>query len=85
MPMISPHDGGNAQAVAPLVDLVDRLEMHIARRTGGQVRDLCVVAIDDRLILRGRSRTYHAKQLAQEAALDGAGGWLVLVNEIEVC
>ncbi len=85
MPMIAPRDGGNACAVAPLVDLVDHLEADIARRTGRQVRDLRVLAIDGRLILRGRSRTYHVKQLAQEAALDGAGGWLVLINEIEVC
>jgi hypothetical protein len=77
MPMISPRD-------ATIADLADRLEMHIARRTCGQVRDLRVLTLEDRVVLRGRSRTYHVKQLAQEAALDETGGWAVLVNEIEV-
>ena len=78
MPATSPHN-------MSLLELADRLESRIVRRTGGQVRDLRVVAIEDRVVLRGRSRTYHAKQLAQEAALDEADGPLALVNEIEVC
>ena len=65
-------------------DLADRLEVQIARRTGGQVRDLRVTFHDDRIVMRGRSRTYHLKQIAQEAALDETGGRPILVNEIAV-
>jgi hypothetical protein len=36
------------------------------------------------LILRGRCRTYHAKQLAQEAALDFARGLTGFDNQIVV-
>lgn len=71
-------------SLSPRDDLADRLESHIARRTGGQVRDLQVESSEDCIILRGRSRTYHAKQIAQEAALDEAGGCPMLVNQIEV-
>jgi len=69
---------------AIIADLADRLETNITRRTCGQVRDLRILASDDRVVLRGRSRTYHVKQLAQEAALDETGGTPALVNEIEV-
>ena len=34
---------------------------------------------------RVRSRTYHAKQLAQEAVLDMTDGLPALANQIEVC
>lgn len=74
----------SASAPSTAPDLAERLEVQVARRTGGQVRDLRVIFHDDRVIMRGRSRTYHAKQIAQEAALDATGGWPVLVNEIEV-
>ena len=40
---------------------------------------------DDTIILQGRSRTYHAKQLAQEAVLDLADGRRALANQIVVC
>jgi len=66
-------------------DLAERVEGQIIRRAGGQIRNLVVLAPGDRIILRGRSRTYHAKQLAQEAALELTGGRPMLVNEIEVC
>ena len=49
------------------------------------MRDLRVLMLEDRVSCKGRSRTYHVKQLAQEAALDETGGWPALVNEIEVC
>lgn len=67
-----------------LHDLADRLPGHIERRTGGRVRDVHVTCSWGVLILQGRSRTYHAKQLAQEAALDLAGGRYDLANQIVV-
>ena len=66
-------------------DLADRIEGHIERRASGRIRDLHVVCSDDAIILRGRSRTYHAKQLAQQAVLDLTDGHPLLTNQIVVC
>jgi len=66
------------------VDLSTRIEVQIHRRSGGQIRDLHVVCVADLVILRGHSRTYHAKQLAQEAALDESGEHTTLANQIVV-
>jgi len=80
------HEEGATLVIAIVEDdLAERVEGHITRRAGGQIRDLHVSLRDDRIILRGRSRTYHAKQLAQEAALDLTGGRPTLANEIVVC
>lgn len=65
-------------------DLVQRLEGHIERRASGQIRDLHVVCQDDTIIIQGRSRTYHAKQLAQQAVLDLTDEYLLLANQIVV-
>jgi hypothetical protein len=65
-------------------EFVERLEGQVERRASGQIRDLHIVCVDDRIILQGRSRTYHAKQLAQQAVLDFADGFLVVANQIEV-
>lgn len=81
------HGSPDSTAVAsprPSPRLADRVSAHIVRRTCGQVRELLVEADDDRIVLRGRSRTYHIKQLAQEAALLETGGWPPLLNEIVV-
>jgi len=66
-------------------ELAVRLEGYIARKACGRIRDLHVVCSGDTIILQGRSRTYHAKQLAQEAALDLTDGQSTLANEIVVC
>jgi hypothetical protein len=65
-------------------ELAERLEGYIERRACGRIRDLHVVYSDDRIILQGRSRTYHAKQLAQQAVLDLTDGYPLLNNQIEV-
>ena len=69
-----------------LVDngLAERLEGYIERRACGRIRDLHVVCQDDTIILSGRARTYHAKQLAQEAVLDLTEGFTALANQIVV-
>jgi hypothetical protein len=66
-------------------DLAERIEGHIERRASGRIRDLHVVCSDDAIILQGRSRTYHAKQLAQQAVLDLTDGYPLLTNQIVVC
>ena len=48
-------------------ELAGRLEGYIERKACGRIRDLRVVCRDDLIILEGRARTYHAKQIAQEA------------------
>jgi len=65
--------------------LAERLEGDIERRASGRIRDLHVVCSENTIILQGRSRTYHAKQLAQQAVLDLTDGYPLLANEIVVC
>lgn len=65
-------------------ELAEHLEGYIERRASGRIRDLHVVCSEDRIILQGRSRTYHAKQLAQQAVLDLTDGYPLLNNQIEV-
>ncbi len=62
---------------------LDQLEALVQSRLGGRVRDLRVVVRDDGLILQGRAPTYHAKQLAQHAAME-VGHLPILANDIEV-
>jgi len=66
-------------------ELAERLEGYIEQKASGRIRDLHVVCSDDTIILQGRSRTYHAKQLAQQAVLDLTDGQTVLTNQIVVC
>lgn len=66
-------------------DLAERIEGYIERRASGRIRDLHVVCSEDSIVLQGRSRTYHAKQLAQQAVLDMTDGFPLLTNEIVVC
>ena len=65
-------------------ELAERIEGHIERRASGRIRDLHVVCSEGMIILMGRSRTYHAKQLAQEAVLDLTDGFPALANQIVV-
>ena len=66
-------------------DLAEQIEGHIERKASGRIRDLHVVCSGESIILQGRSRTYHAKQLAQQAALDLTDGCPLLTNQIVVC
>jgi hypothetical protein len=61
----------------------EQLESLIERRMGNRVRDLRVVVRAAGLVLQGRAATYHAKQLAQHAAMELATV-PILSNEIEV-
>ncbi len=65
-------------------DLAEQIEGHIERKASGRIRDLHVVCSGESIILQGRSRTYHAKQLAQQAVLDLTGGSSLLTNQIVV-
>ncbi len=65
-------------------ELAQFIEGHINRVANGRIRDLHVVYSDDVIILQGRSRTYHAKQLAHQAVLDLTDGHPLLANQIVV-
>ena len=60
------------------------VELQLQRRLGGRVRDLRLVMRPGGVILQGRASTYHAKQLAQHAAMEIVGR-PILANDIEVC
>ena len=61
----------------------ERLESMLLRRLGNRIRDLRVLLLPDGLILQGRTATYHAKQVAQHAAMELAE-LPILSNEIVV-
>jgi hypothetical protein len=61
----------------------EQLESQMVRRLAGRVRDLRIILRHNGVILQGWSGTYHAKQLAQHAAMD-LTGLPVLANDIEV-
>ena len=65
-------------------ELAERIEGYIERRASGRIRDLHVVYSDEKIILQGRSRTYHAKQIAHQAVLDLTDGHPLLANQIVV-
>ena len=65
-------------------DFAARLERHIERTACGRVSGLRVALNGDAVVLQGRCRTYHAKQLVLQAALDMADGVRALVNQIVV-
>ena len=73
-----------AQSAVSHDEFAESLESQIQRRLGGRVRDLRVMLREDGVVLKGRSATYHAKQLAQHAAMEFAGV-RILANDIEVC
>ena len=72
------ENGKSHQEVAQFI------EGHINRVANGRIRDLHVVYSDDQIVLQGRSRTYHAKQLAHQAVLDLTDGYPLLANQIVV-
>ncbi|MSQ94658.1 MAG: hypothetical protein EXR98_08880 [Gemmataceae bacterium] len=61
----------------------ERLETMLTRRLGNRIRDLRVILLADGLILKGRTATYHAKQVAQHVAMEVAN-LPIVANEIEV-
>lgn len=70
--------GGTHQERAQLI------EGHVALAASGRIRDLHVDYSEHRIVLHGRSRTYHAKQLAHQAVLDLTNGHPLLANQITV-
>ena len=74
------NPSGIAEKISPPSQ---RIESQVLRRLGNRVRDLRVIVRHDGVILHGRTNTYHAKQLAQHAAME-LGELPILANNIEV-
>jgi hypothetical protein len=66
-----------------LTALAERVEALLRERLGRRVLELHVAILDGGIILRGRSVTYHAKQLAQHVTMKEVKR-PILANEIEV-
>jgi hypothetical protein len=62
---------------------IEQLEARVRSRLSGRVRDFQVLGQDNGLVLKGHTRTYYAKQLAQHAVMDSTE-IPILANEIEV-
>jgi hypothetical protein len=67
----------------PISPQEERLESLMQRRLGNRIRDLRILVRSQGVILQGRAATYHAKQLAQHAAME-LGELPILANDIEV-
>jgi hypothetical protein len=62
---------------------LDELESHLQSCLSGRILGLQLALHGDGLVLRGRTRTYYAKQLAQQALMK-ATPLPILANEIQV-
>lgn len=62
---------------------LDRIEQRIKCQLSGRLRGFSLKCGSDGLVLRGRTRTYYSKQLAQHAVMD-ATDLPIVRNDIEV-
>lgn len=92
LPLCASAKGRNQHVTAnqesPVIDLSQpeglvELEGHVHRRLGNRVRYLELTLLPEGLVLAGRASTYHAKQMAQEVALEVCR--VPIINVIEVC
>ena len=67
----------------PTSESVTELETLVQSRLAGRVAEFHVTLEEQGLVLRGRTRSYYAKQLAQQAVME-ATSVPILANEIEV-
>jgi len=72
------------ESIQDPLELGRRIEAQITQLACGRIRDLQVTCSEGRVTLRGRTSTYYAKQLAQQAALDAATHESQLANLIVV-
>lgn len=56
--------------LAPVTDTSLRsIESRVFAQLGGRLREFCLDAEGDSLVLRGQANSYHTKQLAQHAVM----------------
>ncbi len=78
------NSGTVTQSLEVLIpEKLSLLEQDVQGRLHGLVRDFRLLMRGDGLVLEGRTRTYHAKQLAQHAVMN-AVNLPIIANEIEV-
>ncbi|MCS7238421.1 MAG: BON domain-containing protein [Thermoguttaceae bacterium] len=75
--------GGRQDRASDAARLIRAIEDAILEATYGGVRNLSVDVTSREVILRGRCRSYHVKQMAQHAAMRMCED-LDIVNEIQV-
>ncbi len=78
----------NNLARKPAIDLatadgITELERRIRTRLGGQISQFQLEITTTGVILRGRARTYYAKQLAQHAVME-VTKLPILANAVDV-
>lgn len=76
-----PEAGGPGQLTP---ETLAELEELVRVRLGGRVREFQLSIRDAGLVLRGRAKSHHAKQLAQQTIMD-LNQASIKSNEIEVC
>lgn len=64
-------------------NLAECVEARVLHLMSGRVRDFRVQIRETGLVIRGRTRTYHAKQLVRQAAMEVAN-LPILADEVEV-
>jgi hypothetical protein len=64
--------------------LGEQITRLVQSRTGGRIHGLNVEVIGRDVIISGRTTTYYVKQLATHAALDLAGQFTTLTNDVTV-
>jgi hypothetical protein len=62
---------------------IARLEAQVQSRLGRHIGGLLIRREADGLVLRGQTRTYYAKQIAQHAVME-VSNLPILANQIEV-
>lgn len=67
----------------PSLEELDDLQQEIRKSLSHRVHNLRIRAVDDGLILEGRTKTYYGKQLVQHAVMD-ATDFPILANNIVV-
>jgi hypothetical protein len=82
-PLTAPGAAMDVDIFAVHVTKEEHLESLLQCRLGNLVRDLRVQLSPAGLIIQGRAATYHAKQLAQHAAMELADV-PIAANDIEV-
>ena len=65
------------------IAVIDQVDARIQTRLSGQVRGFQLLRREDGLVLRGRARTYYAKQIAQHTVMEVIK-LPIAANEIEV-
>jgi hypothetical protein len=81
--VMNPSGFAERICVPRVCDPSEHLESQVQQRMGSRVRNLHVIVRHDGVILQGRAATYHAKQLAQHAAMELAD-LPILANDIQV-